>query len=151
LDVERLTLGCIDEREDGHVSGIPAVNGLVTNLALGVIPLLGRQPSRRHLIFGPAIRTFEDDHCFTVRLRLIMKKARYWVSRQTEFAGKSIIEEGPEHSRSAWVLELSDCLGLDLANPLARYRKLLADFLQRVVAVHAKTKAHAYDALLAWR
>jgi hypothetical protein len=49
------------------------------------------------------------------------------------------------------VLELSDCFGLDLSYPLARYRKLLADFLKRVVAVHAETKAHAHDALLAWR
>jgi hypothetical protein len=49
------------------------------------------------------------------------------------------------------VLELSDCLGLDLPDALARYRKLLADLLQRVVASHADTKAHAYDALLAWR
>jgi len=31
-------------------------------LALGVTPLLERQPSRRHLIFRLAIRTFEDDH-----------------------------------------------------------------------------------------
>jgi site-specific recombinase XerD len=45
------------------------------------------------------------------------------------------------------VLELSDCLGLDLPDALARYRKLLADLLQRVVASHADTKAHAYDAL----
>jgi hypothetical protein len=44
------------------------------------------------------------------------------------------------------VLELSDCLGLDLAYPLARHRKLLPDFLQRMVAVHAETKAHAYGA-----
>ena len=40
LDVGRLTLGCIDEREDGHVSGIPAVHGFATNLALGTTPLL---------------------------------------------------------------------------------------------------------------
>ena len=63
-------LGCIDEREDGHVSGIPAVHGFVTNLALGVTALLERQTSRRHLIFGPAIGTF--DHRFTARLRLMM-------------------------------------------------------------------------------
>ena len=68
LDVGRLALGCIDEREDGHVSGIPAAHGLVTNLALGVTPLQERQPSRRHLKFGPAIGTFEDHHRFTVRL-----------------------------------------------------------------------------------
>jgi hypothetical protein len=72
VDVGRLALGRIHEREDGHVSGIPAVHGLVTNLAPGVTPLLKRQTSRRHLIFGPAIGTFEDDHRFTVRLRLMM-------------------------------------------------------------------------------
>src|SRR5262249_36564608 len=72
LDVGRLAVGCIHEREDGHVSGIPAVHGLVTNLALGVTSLLGRQTSHRHLIFGPAIGTFEDDHHFTMPLRLMM-------------------------------------------------------------------------------
>ena len=71
LDVGCLALGRIHEREDGHVSGIPTVHGLVTNLALGVAPLLERQRSRRHLIFGPAIGTFEDDHRFTIRLRLM--------------------------------------------------------------------------------
>ena len=65
--------------------------------------------------------------------------------------GKSIIEEGPKHPGSARVFELSDCLGLDLSNPLARHRKLLADLLQCVVAVHAETKAHAYNSLFAWR
>jgi hypothetical protein len=74
LHVERLALERIHEREDGHVSGIPAVHGLVTNLAPGVTPLLKRQTSRRQLIFGPAIGTFEDDHRFTVRLRLMMWK-----------------------------------------------------------------------------
>jgi hypothetical protein len=72
LDVECLALGCIHEREDGHASGIPAVHGLVTNLAPGVAPLLERQMSRRHLIFGPAIGTFENNHRFTMRLRLMM-------------------------------------------------------------------------------
>ena len=72
LDVGRLTLGCIDEREDGHVSGIPTVHSLATDLALGITPLLKRQSSRRHLIFGPAIGTFEDDHGFAMRLRLMM-------------------------------------------------------------------------------
>jgi hypothetical protein len=72
LDVGRLALGRIHEREDGHVSGIPAVHGLVTNLAPGVTPLLKRQTSRRHLIFGPAIGTFENNHRFTMRLWLMM-------------------------------------------------------------------------------
>ena len=72
LDVGRLTLGCIDEREDGHVSGIPAVHGFATNLALGITPLLEGQSGRRHLIFRPAIGTFENDHLFTVRRLLMM-------------------------------------------------------------------------------
>ena len=66
LDVGRLAPGFIYEREDGHVPGIPAVHGFVTNLALGVTALLERQVSRHHLIFGNAIGTFEDDHCFTM-------------------------------------------------------------------------------------
>jgi hypothetical protein len=48
------------------VLGIPAVHGLKANLALGIATLLERQTSRRHLIFGPAIRTFEDHHHFTM-------------------------------------------------------------------------------------
>ena len=58
--------------EEWHISGIPAVHGFITNLTLGVTPLLERQTSRRHLIFGPAIGTFEGDHRFTTRLRLMM-------------------------------------------------------------------------------
>jgi len=58
--------------EEWHISGIPTVHGFATDLALGVTPLLERQTSRRHLIFGPAIGTFDDDHRFTTRLRLMM-------------------------------------------------------------------------------
>lgn len=56
-----VAVGCIYAEENRHVSGIPAVHGLVTNLALGIAPLLERQASRRHLIFGPTIGAFEDD------------------------------------------------------------------------------------------
>ena len=72
FDVGRLALGRIHERENRHVSGIPAVHGLATNLALSVTALLERQMSRRHLILGPAIGTFEDDHGFTLRQRQMM-------------------------------------------------------------------------------
>jgi hypothetical protein len=41
-------------------------------MALGVTAPLERQMSRRHRIFGLAIGTFEDDHRFTTRLRLMM-------------------------------------------------------------------------------
>ena len=72
LDVGRLALGRFHECEDGHVAGIPAVHGLMANLALGVTALLERQTSRRHLILGPTIGTFEDDHRFATRLRPMM-------------------------------------------------------------------------------
>jgi hypothetical protein len=37
----------------------------MANSALGIAPLPERQASRRHFVFGPAIRTFEHHHCFT--------------------------------------------------------------------------------------
>jgi hypothetical protein len=36
----------------------------VTNAALGIAALPERQTSRRHLVFSPAIGTFEDCHFF---------------------------------------------------------------------------------------
>ena len=154
LGVGLLAVGRIHEREDRYVSGSPAVHGLVTNLALGIAPLLERKTSRRHLIFGAAIGTFEDDHrSYYAPTRDDVESPSYGLSRQTAFLplGKSILDKASERSRPAWMLELADCLGLDLSNPLARHRKLLAYFLQRVVAIHTETKAHTYNSLLAWR
>jgi hypothetical protein len=66
----RLDIGClivkgIDQCEERHVSGSPAVHGSMANTALGIAPLPERQASRRHFVFGPAIGTFEDHHSFT--------------------------------------------------------------------------------------
>src|SRR5215471_21134787 len=55
----------------------------------------------------------------------------------------SIIEEAPENPRPARMLQLSQRLGFDLADALARDRELTADLLQRAVSVHADAKAHA--------
>ena len=55
----------------------------------------------------------------------------------------SIVEEAPEHPGLARMLQLAQRLGLDLADTLTGQRELLADFLQRVVAVHADAEAHA--------
>ena len=56
----------IDQCEERHVSGGPAVHGSMTNLALGIAPLPERKASCRHFVFGPAIGTFEDHHFFTL-------------------------------------------------------------------------------------
>src|SRR5262245_51115108 len=63
----------------------------------------------------------------------------------------SIVEEAPQLAAARRMLELAQGLRLDLADALARHRELLADFLQRVVGVHADAKAHAQHALLARR
>ena len=47
------------------------------------------------------------------------------------------------------MLQLPQRLRLDLADAFAGDRELLADFLQRVVGVHAYAEAHAQDAFLA--
>ena len=137
------------KREDGHGSGIPTVHGLVTNLALHIASLLKRQTCRHHLIFSPAIGALEEGHRFYKASSVDDVEFRYRTSplERTWPPRKSILEEGSQYFRPAWVLELTQRFGLDLSNPLARYRKLSADFLQRMVAVHAKTKAHAHDSL----
>jgi len=63
----------------------------------------------------------------------------------------SIIQEASQYPRAAWVLQLSQRLGFDLPDSLARHRELLADLLQRVVLVHADAESHAKNALLARR
>jgi hypothetical protein len=37
----------------------------MTKMAFGIAPLPERQASRRHLVFGPAVGTFEDQHSST--------------------------------------------------------------------------------------
>src|SRR5712691_683202 len=61
----------------------------------------------------------------------------------------SIIQEASQYPRAAWVLQLSQRLGFNLADALARHRELLADLLQRVVGIHADAESHAKNALLA--
>src|SRR6185437_16880943 len=63
----------------------------------------------------------------------------------TEY-GASVIQEAAEFPRARRVLELAQRLGLDLADALAGDRELLADFLERVIGVHADAEAHAQHA-----
>ena len=67
--------------------------------------------------------------------------------RQTS-AG-SVIQETPQLPAPTGVLELAQCLRLDLADAFAGDRELLADFFQGVVGVHADAEAHAQDAFFA--
>ena len=61
----------------------------------------------------------------------------------------SIIQKAPQLPTPRRVLQLAQRLGLDLTDAFARHRELLADFLQRVVGVHADAEAHAQHAFLA--
>jgi hypothetical protein len=47
------------------------------------------------------------------------------------------------------MLQLAQHLGFDLPDTLAGDAELLADFLQRVIGVHADAEAHAQHALFA--
>ena len=47
--------------------------------------------------------------------------------------------------------QLAQRLGLDLTDAFAGNRELLADFLKRVVGVHAYAEAHTKHALFTWR
>ena len=47
------------------------------------------------------------------------------------------------------MLQLAQRLRLDLPNPLARHRELLADFFERVVSIHTDAEPHAQHAFLA--
>jgi len=47
------------------------------------------------------------------------------------------------------MFELTQSFGLDLANPFARHRELLADFGKRLIRAHPDAEAHAYHALFA--
>ncbi len=59
------------------------------------------------------------------------------------------IQKAPELPRPARVLELPECLGLDLADAFAGDRELLADLFKRVVGIHADAEAHSKDTFFA--
>src|SRR5690242_9669991 len=67
------------------------------------------------------------------------------------FCFASVIQEASELPAPARMLQFPERLRLDLPDALAGDRKLLADFLQRVVGVHADAETHAQHALLARR
>ena len=60
-----------------------------------------------------------------------------------------VIQEAPELAAPARVFQLAQRFRLDLADTFAGHIELLADFLERVVGVHADAEAHAQDAFLA--
>ncbi len=62
---------------------------------------------------------------------------------------KLLIQERSHLPASARVLELPKRFRLDLADTFAGYAELLADFLKRVVGVHADAEAHSKHALFA--
>src|SRR5512133_2305740 len=66
-------------------------------------------------------------------------------------AGRLALHEALEPLRPARVAQLSQRLRLDLPDALARHLEVLADLLERVVALLPDAEAHAEDLLLARR
>src|SRR6056297_3996308 len=63
----------------------------------------------------------------------------------------SLIQETPQLPRPRRMLQLPQRLRLDLPDPLAGHRKLLADLFESVVGVHPDPEAHAQHTFLARR
>jgi len=61
------------------------------------------------------------------------------------------VEERTQLAAPRRVFELAQRLCFDLADAFTRHRELLADFLQRVVGIHADAETHAQHAFLARR
>jgi hypothetical protein len=97
--------------------------------------------SRAHLRRGAAIRSPTNG----------ARKRRRTQRAAAVPLERLIVQKAPELPAPAWMLQLAQRLGLDLADALAGHRELLADFLQRVIGVHADAEAHAQHALLARR
>lgn len=57
-----------------------------------------------------------------------------------------LVEERPQFFAPARVFELAQRFGLNLADTLAGYVKLLSDLFQRMVGVHTDTETHTQDA-----
>ena len=53
-----------------------------------------------------------------------------------------LIEEAAHFAAAAWMLELAQRFGLNLANTFTRHAELLPDFFKRVVGVHSNTEPH---------
>ena len=62
---------------------------------------------------------------------------------------QSIIQKAPELPRPRRMLQFPQRFRLDLPNPFAGHRELLADFFQRMIRVHADAEAHAEHAFFA--
>src|SRR5690606_28281365 len=76
---------------------------------------------------------------------------RFAASRSGEPEPSSGIEEAAQLARTARMLELAKSLGFNLPDAFAVHRELLADFLKRVVRIHADAESHAQDPFLARR
>jgi len=62
---------------------------------------------------------------------------------QPAFKSSVVHQEAAQLLAAAWMAQLAQCLGLDLADALARDVELLADFLERVIGIHVDAEAHA--------
>src|SRR5215469_3444210 len=61
----------------------------------------------------------------------------------------SIVYEAAKNSASMRMFELTERLGLNLADPFAGHRELLADFSERMIGARPDAEAHANYPLFA--
>src|SRR4051794_13477295 len=60
-----------------------------------------------------------------------------------------LVQEGTHFPRARRMFEFPQGFSFNLSDAFAGYAELLANFLQRMIGVHADAEAHAQDALFA--
>src|ERR1035437_5300515 len=58
---------------------------------------------------------------------------------------RAVFQEGAQAMTAAWMAQFAQGLGFDLAGALARHRKILPYFLERVLAAVFQAEAHLND------
>ena len=139
FDADRLG-GGFDHDRKGHSS--LAVFAVPCRLDREVTPV-GQRRGKLQTVFAP---TGSRSCVKTERGRAVRPVSQ---SGSRLVAVDLVIQKAAQLAAPAWMLQLAQGLGLDLADALAGHAELLADLLQRVVGVHADAEAHAKYALLA--
>lgn len=146
----RLGLGCDDLKQinprlaycaiSGFDQSVPLKNAPVCDQIVqglsGVMSIAGSEESAPRRVGYPVAESIDGLTCAETD------------SKRKRGALATLLEKRTQLLRTRRMAQLGHGLHLDLADALARYFKLLADFLERMVAGGVEAKAQAQDLLL---
>src|SRR5918999_1004992 len=88
---------------------------------------------------------YENDLCFAPRFGFSPE------ARTERAAANLTLHKALQALATAWMSELAQRLGFNLANPFARNRELLTHFFECMIGFLPDTETHPQDLLFAWR